>query len=523
MVILLVAVGAIAQAWIIPGLIRQAVVRELPEYWQGHAEIREIEFSFFRPIVLRGVTLLDEKRQRWLYAESIEFKLEGWPGIHPVLTRIEVDRPDVQLYWVDGRCRLPIRTDGEKEETSNSYVDLQGFNVRDLCLAAVNGQGLKTRWDGLDFSALRSGPVFNLRLTRLGAAGVNNLLIEGTLDPDTLETRLSLDMGCEVDSERLAPLLAVLDFPILREAGGKLMGGLTVSGKLSEPGNLRWRGLMNMNDCRLGLFEGLEVTNLNAVVRIEGRRIDFERLTAESCRGKVEGDLYVSFPRGEGVAYGGKLAAEGVDMDVLTRGIPALPRMEQGRGTAHYSFTMEGGDIEKLQAVGLLTLDDAHLWNLPVILQIFNQFKIANRDPMGISDVAALFAMKGAETVFHRAVLANALSAIEMERGGRVNLATHAVDLYVVGVPLKVLRQFISAIPLVKLVVPLRDRFTRLHLKGDWSDPSSALIFRAPFSQLHDAMRDFLTVTARTEGQFDAETLKVFEKMFDELAGKKSK
>ena len=522
----LVALGATAilaaEWWVIPGILRTQVNANLPDYWKGQAEIGEIDFSFFRPVVLRGVSLIDEKKQRWFYAESITFKLKGWPGVHPVLTEIDIDRPDFQMYFRDGKCQPPIGDGGGSSSTPNPYVNLRQINVSNIQLATVNAHGLKKVWNGLQFSAVREGPVYNVRLTRLGGDDSINLLFGGTVDPETLEVNLAMELACVAEKQETAPMVAVLDLSCLRQAEGRLMASLAVNGRLNDPANLKCHGIINMDNWNVGLFHGLEVKGLSTLATVNDRRIDFQNMTAESCDGTVEGSMWVEIPRKGTVAYGGKLSAGHINLKQLTEGITELPRINKGTGTAKYTFDMTGEEVKALRACGLLMLDDAQLWNMPVVLQIFNHFNINGRDPLSVSDLVALFAMNGSNTTIHRAVLTNAISAVEMEPGGNIDLQTGQVDLYIVGVPLKFLRKVISSIPLVKLLVPLRDRFSRLHLKGSWNDSATALIFNAPAKQVQRNTETFMKTTAKTGGQVTEETFNVFRNMFDDLSRKKA-
>jgi hypothetical protein len=349
-----------------------------------------------------------------------------------------------------------------------------------------------------------------------------NLLFGGNIDPETLEAKLALEVTCMVEREEMAPLLSLLEVSVLREARGRLMASLVVNGKLSDPANLKCQGTINLDNWNAGLFHNLEITNLSTLATINDRRIDFQNITANSCKGRVDGTFWVKIPQDGNVLYGGDLQADHIDLKDLTEGIRELPRSNKGTASAHYTFDMSGDDLSALRAYGLVMLDDSQLWNMPVVLQIFNHFNINGRDPLSVSDLAALFAMNGATTTFHRAVLTNAVSAVEMEPGGQVNLETGHVDMFVIGVPLKLLRKLISAIPLVKLIVPLRDRFSRLHLQGSWNDSASALIFKAPFKKIQKDTDSFMKSTARAGGQVTDETLNAFKAMFDDLARKKT-
>ncbi len=272
--VLAVMTGLAAEWWVIPAVIREQVENNLPDYWQGRAEIGEIDFSFFRPVVIREVSLIDEKKQRWLYADSITFKLDGWPGLHPVLTQIDVERPNVQLYFSEGKCRLPFGKGGdESSDDSNSYVDLRNINVSNIQFAVCNNHGLKKVWKGLQLGAVRDGPVYKVRLTRVAEDDTINLLFGGNIDPETLEAKLALEVTSVVEREEAAPILALLDVSYLREAQGRLMASLVVNGRLDDPENLKCQGTINLDNWNAGLFHNVTITNMNTIATINDRQI----------------------------------------------------------------------------------------------------------------------------------------------------------------------------------------------------------------------------------------------------------
>jgi hypothetical protein len=529
LIILIVLSIIAAKMFFLPGYLQQQIKLAMADYWGGSVEIHDIDLNLTSsaPIVINQITLLDQAKQRWLYIGKIRLVFSNWPSLHPVLTAIEIDSPDIQIYRVDGQYSPPLKkpaddTGDDSSEVLSSYVDIRNIDIHDFSFSTINQDGIKKCWNEIQASAVKQGAVYNVFLNRLTYDANCNLTASGTIDPSNLETRLSMELAYQAQRGETAEFFTALNIPIVRQAEGKLMASLDVSGRLDEPEKLQFYGIANLNDWNVWAFHSLEVTNLNTVVKASGRRLDIQQLTAQTIDGTISGNLYTNIPIGRPVEVGGKVSVEKVDLNKLTDAITEMPKITRGIGTAHYAFSVQSTGLNSLNGYGMLFFDNAHLWNLPVILQVFDQFKINSRDPLSTSDLITLFAMKGPNTIFHQAILANSISAIEMEPGGKVNLQTSQIDLFVVGVPLKTLRKIISAIPLIKLIIPLRDKFSRIHMRGSWNDSASALIFKEPFKKVESDTQKVFTDVAKTGGQFSEDTVKVFKGTFDDLARKKS-
>jgi len=73
--------------------------------------------------------------------------------------------------------------------------------------------------------------------------------------------------------------------------------------------------------------------------------------------------------------------------------------------------------------------------------------------------------------------------------------------MYINAVHLKFVRDFVRRLPVVRLLVGLRDKLTRLRVKGQWSDPASELIRKEPVKDVKEGVTDFFLDAARSEGQ----------------------
>ena len=97
------------------------------------------------------------------------------------------------------------------------------------------------------------------------------------------------------------------------------------------------------------------------------------------------------------------------------------------------------------------------------------------------------------------------------------------MDFYVVAVPIKEVDDLIKRIPVAELFVNLKDKLSRLHVKGHWSEPAAKLITKELLKDLKEGTIDFLKGTVKTEGQLREGTVEKFKNLFENLGKKQDK
>jgi hypothetical protein len=138
-VIVLVVLGVLAVSgkyWVAPAIIRWQVGEALADYWDGSVRIDRVEFGYTGPVVLRGVEILDRDGRVWASAGEVRAILRDWPGFRPVLTDIEIARPDVRMHVIDGRCAPPLHRPPPRPP--RPYIDIQSVRIADATVSVVN-------------------------------------------------------------------------------------------------------------------------------------------------------------------------------------------------------------------------------------------------------------------------------------------------------------------------------------------------------------------------------------------------
>jgi len=241
---------------------------------------------------------------------------------------------------------------------------------------------------------------------------------------------------------------------------------------------------------------------LGGEVRFDGRTPAgaVAELSAQSCSGQVKASATVNILADGSVRYRGGIQAEKVSFDELPKVLSGVQSSRKGTLQFAYAFDgysrTPGGPAQK----GYVYLNNADLADVPLLTALFKLMGLMQLDALQATDVEATFTMKGLVATVSQARLANAVAAIDVEPGGQVDLGTRQLDLYLIAAPIKRIQDFLGSIPLVSLVVRLKDKLTRVHIRGDWEAPPASLMSKQPLNDIGEGTVGFLRGAASTGG-----------------------
>lgn len=451
---------------------------------------------------VRHLTACDSAGQPWLGADVVNFTLSRWPGLRPVLREIETEQLGLRASFTDGKFVIPLkvatnRTAGPKR----SYLDIQKIAMRNTSVTVAGDKDLKII-DNLLIEAVRNENIYDILVSRKVPEGPSTILIKGTVNPVTLAAQLSVQAEHTVKKSETDILLALLHVPLAFQGEGRLTANMQVAGDIRNLASYTPDGMIMLKDWVISAKNGTLAEQVNVLARLANQRIDVESLTGVSCNGQINGNSYLEI-KGQGpVRFGGRFLGTGVNLTELTKVLATSKRMSAGTASFQYNFTSSGKELKNLQAQGLIFMDDADFRVLPVIPHIFWAVGLRNYDPLRMSDATAIFSMNGSTATIKRARLSNPFGAIEAEPNGTINLQTGDMDFYVVAAPLKEIHAVLRRIPIVNLFVNLKDKLSRLHVKGNWSTPPNKLIVKEPLKDIKEGTIDFLRGVVETGGQF---------------------
>jgi len=452
---------------------------------------------------LENFTIADANGLSWFSANTSELTLRDWPGLHPALTAIDIEGLGVKAYLENGKPRFPVEfSGGESGGLQSDCLALEKLSIRDASVGVVNERESMLTFDRLLLESAEQKGFYNILVTRDEPNERSKISVTGLVNPSSSEAKLSLQVEHVAKKRETALLFGAINMPAF-SAHGKLTADLSITGYLNEPAGLRPQGTIQFDDWVVVRADQVLVENLATVAKIDGQRLSTENLSAAFCRGSLQGSFYAERKPDRRITLGGRLLALQASFPELTSVLAGpAKKAKTGTVTLRYDFVADANDLGRLQGEGLIVLDDADITVLPVVPHIFAAVGLKNLDPLRMSDAEAAFAMSGPVVTIKSAHIANRLAAIEAEPGGTVNLRTKRIDGHAVVAPLGQIGMIVKRIPVVQIVANLKDRLTRLRVKGNWSDPPAKLITKEPIRDIKDATVGFLRDVAKTGGQF---------------------
>jgi len=473
------SVALAGKFWIVPPVLRAHIAQAATDYWTGTVEIAEVNFNWFGPTHLRGVSLRDESGRLWARARTVTLSLDGWPGLKPVLRDIEIERADVRAHFVDGLCRLPLKP-FPPDRAPSEYADLRRISLPDLAVELVDADGTTVQWRGLACEVRRDGGTYRISVTRDAegpAANGEPLDLTCTLNAESLETSIRLSGRQTVTASQGAQLARILNLPV-QDFEGRITADAEAGGRLREPQSITFDGKVALDGGRVAVRRGTLARDIVATIRLHERQIETDDLSASVAGGDFRARALVTLRPDKPLLYEGGVVARGMalgDLDVLLFG-RAEPRT--GRVDFRCRPFGAGTSLGGLRTVdGVLRIDDADLQSWDLLAKLLNAARIGTLPGPDTSDVLLAFHSTGPTVTVDSARLANRRSAIVAEPGGTIDLKRERLDLHVVAAPVSALRSALGNVPVPLLGQILKgtstamETFSRIHVVGPWDDP----------------------------------------------------
>ena len=516
----IVVIAVIAEAWIVPGLVRSKLIQRLSQLNESRVHIGAIRAGYTGPLKIHNLQLYEPNGLKWLDAESISATLANWPGRKPTLTDLEIDRLALQLTpaRLNSLARL-LHTVGQRAEPDKKK-NLDRLTVTDAAVAIVSAEGYSTVYDNLTFIVRRNNDFYSILLNWLGPQTSELLIAKGRVNAETLEADISLSLSHSFRRTETAVLFSTLALPRL-SADGRLTADLKIAGSLKEPAELEQTGTVRFEDWTVLAAQSAICNKLNVAARVQSKAFFIEDLSAAVCGGRLAGSFHAELDRLQLKQFAGRIQAENVNMIELSSVLagPEMKKATRGTMALNYSFTGIGGDLKSIRGEGAALLDDADVSVLPLIPEVFGFLGLKNYEPLKMSDALAEFDTAGPVATIKSARIANRFAALLIEESGTVNLQTGNVDMHVVAAPLKQIDDLFRRLPIINIFVNLKDKLTRLSVKGHWSDPPGKLIKKEPVKDIREGTVGFLKDVAATGGQFGKKVLARFETLFQNKKG----
>jgi len=157
--------------------------------------------------------------------------------------------------------------------------------------------------------------------------------------------------------------------------------------------------------------------------------------------------------------------------------------------------------IVNVDGRGVLFINDSDMWALPVVGKILKFVGFEKLGMVGMSDAQVSFGISSGVITIKRGHMSNKLSAVEVEPGGTADISSGQVDMGVIVLVVKGVDEVLRAIPVVNWFSAMKDKLSRLRVKGHWSEPMGELIRKEPVRDVKDGTLAFFESVIKSGGQ----------------------
>jgi len=307
--------GAVAgKYWLIPAAVRWQLNVHLPEHWAGEATIDEIEFNYFSPSRLGGLSLRDDAGREWLHVGSMTLTLRDFPGLHPILTRVDARDVVVRGHTIGGRLAWPLKSPPQWRDNIDQYVKLGRVSVKPITVMLADDRGNTVVWEDIEFELF--GPVLSKhprrRYSLTRKKKDQTLVCRGVTFVATSNSRVDLAVSHRLNAGETESVLAIFNLasaagedgdtstgivavlPGAKASPGLLDGEVRLEGQASDPNTFAGRGRFRLANIRVqhgfgwldrllaeaGIDLGNRLRAVDAAFEIQGTRVVFDKLNA---------------------------------------------------------------------------------------------------------------------------------------------------------------------------------------------------------------------------------------------------
>ncbi len=473
--ILSVSVVLAAKFWIVPAVVRWQVNKAVAKQWDGEATIEEVEFNYFSPIYLRGLSIRDRSGREWLGVRSVKLSLRGFPGISPVLSGIQVEGVGLRAHFKDGKCAPPLLSPPESQDKSGvgRYVDLDTLKISDVTAAIVDESGRQFVTGKLDVNVMRRADVYSVNAVWGKQDQTRKFSVTGTIRADSGQTDLDVRILQPVEKNDAGKIAKIAAIDRIVDARGLIDGSIKITGDMYEPASLRPEGIILLTGFAARSEVGTLLESLIATVQISGGtrkkliRITLPDLSATLCSGRIGGEISLTLdPAGgeKAFSYAASIRADGVNLAHLMYVATGKRNLRSGTASGALAGSGRGFDLNDLRAKGELVVRNIHLVGNPLLDAILAVFDIRSKQLALGATLKSSFRVENGIVLIDQANFGHTLLSLAVAPVGKVDIATHGLDLYVIGGPFDLLGK-------APVIGRLSRKWFRMHVSGSWDSP----------------------------------------------------
>jgi hypothetical protein len=512
-VCLLAFAGAVqGREWrLAPETLRFTVNLDLGPFWDGVVDINEVAFNPAGLVNISNLTLNDRAGRNWLSISSARCAY-GYDQNNLILKEVRIERPQVTLWFDKDTLNLPMHCASSQNAptSSSSLANIRHLVVNDATLT-IRGENFTTTWDGLSLTATQTDEHSKYAVTLMRKLPNSDIDANGTADLSTQQIDVAVNADHTLGKDETEAILTLLDVPVIHDVDGHIEAHLRFAGSISNSATFRPVGYFIIKNGTVNGSGGRLLENLKSRITFAHKEmVSFDIIHASALGGRFHGAGFLAIRNDNTAWFGGHIAAADVNLTQLSQAVGNSKFLTRGRMSARYDFTATSRDIAEHNGEGVVFLDDADLWKMPVVSHLFRFLGT----PLTYSDGVGHFKTNGPTIIFSEAYIASPITALEFQKNSYVNLRTQFVDAHAVFVPLRKLRAITNMIPFFRIFTNLQDNLTRVNIRGYWYEPPSKLIHKEVIQDISASTINFFTDTAHSGGQIGTDIVGQLKPLF---------
>jgi hypothetical protein len=503
-----IATHILIKLWLGPAYVSEQAKLALAEFWTGPVRVEKVDFHYNGVMHLRDIIFYDQAGAEVMKAGGIELTLGKWPSLTAPARRIEINRLDVRIRLHKGHDKfgIPIRF-GESFNTEQSI--LEHFRIKELNVAVESNEASFA----LDRMFIEINKSTNNYALYVGSSNESGFQLRGKaiLNTKSRDIEMNLKFAQQAPLDETKVLLSAIPGAPVKTWGcqGDIEANLGAEGNLSDISTLWPEGTITFNGWTILVNQKTAAKDVNGVLTVNKRRIELKQATGTLCKGQLGlslvADINGSRHTSQGqaaIAYSGSIMAVDVNLAELTGLTETTKRLARGTGLMRLNFNGEAPYIKDLNGQGVIFVDEADLWRIPVIGELFKSMGVLEESFGEMSDAEVEFRLSGTKLIIERGRLSNGFSAIETEKGGTIDLSKGHLDIHVVAMPVKEIDRIINRAPVIRWFAHFKNKLVRLRLKGQWSEPANKLISKQPLKDIGEGTIGFFMDVLESGGHF---------------------
>ncbi len=175
----------------------------------------------------------------------------------------------------------------------------------------------------------------------------------------------------------------------------------------------------------------LQLNNLKVNVRIKQNTVYVTKVSAQTLKGSIQGEIKVNLPKNDAVSYSGKMNFKRLSFRDI--GITYnFDEISQGEFTGNIHFTGEDDNLRKFNALGSISLDEGNIFSTPIldpIRLILNPILGKGTLHERLKNLSATFVIE--QGVIKTDNIHSLTPSMTFEGEGSVDLLTEKIDITV--------------------------------------------------------------------------------------------